>query len=589
MHDPLCRNTVECKQDSASLITQHRKDDPGNRQQAQPDPRELISHTTVLLGQNINQITASSSKTTASSSNITASSSNITASSSNITASSSTITASSCKSEQEEKKEHEIKPSHERITITHHKRQPADKSNEDTSDSQNAIGSRQVKKSASMEKAEQWLKERMEQKVKSRKNSETGHETESENQVKHSSVLSNKKQESIPLGRTNELNAKTSLIESAFNRGVSPPPSATGQPASNTTLPSRFRGMNFRTSQDNSSQSTSQPPPPRRGSVFDHRRGSSAGTSTTTSRAGSPGDSRATSPGPTGKPYYSPTKMATVVPTPNNSTLSRSRSKSVLVDQETEKETRSAWREGKAASYFDKAKSVQKEVSSAFKYDSAIDAISRRSSKEEIKSNYSSSRRPSVVSDSSDKPRSIKEFSPVVLVRPSTFIQSSNASNDKKVPEKPSSGIKPVKPAEPAKPAVVTVGPSTFLPSSSNSNDTGPDKNQDRIPSRFRKAMQHNNNSSSDSSTGMFKSKSIHELNEASLGSRATGLQDKIRQARADHRKVFDEAQSHTTYGSKGFANSNNHSSMTRGTRETPEWLNRSMRSLRASPATSRF
>ena len=78
--------------------------------------------------------------------------------------------------------------------------------------------------------------------------------------------------------------------------------------------------------------------------------------------------------------------MATVVPTPNNSTLSRSRSKSVLVDQETEKETRSAWREGKAASYFDKAKSVQKEVSSAFKYDSAIDAISRRSSKEETKS-----------------------------------------------------------------------------------------------------------------------------------------------------------------------------------------------------------
>ena len=118
MHDPLCRNTVECKQASASLITQHHKDDPGNRQQEHPDPEKLISHTTVLLGQNIIQITASSSKITASSSNITASSSNITASSSTSTASSSTITASSCKSEQEEKKEHEIKPSHERITIT---------------------------------------------------------------------------------------------------------------------------------------------------------------------------------------------------------------------------------------------------------------------------------------------------------------------------------------------------------------------------------------------------------------------------------------------------------------------------------------
>jgi len=162
---------------------------------------------------------------------------------------------------------------------------------------------------------------------------------------------------------------------------------------------------------------------------------------------------------------------------------------------------------------------------------------------------------------------------------------SNRIAKKKKEPEKPS--------LQPAKPAVVMVGPSTFIQSSSsssNSNDTGPDKNQDRIPSRFRRAMQHNNQTSSNSSSsGMFKSKSIHELNEASLGSRATGLQDKIRQARADHRKVFDEAQSHTTYGSKGFQSSTNHSTSHRGTRETPEWLNRSMRSLRASPATSRF
>lgn len=326
------------------------------------------------------------------------------------------------------------------------------------------------------------------------------------------------------------------------------------------------------TSQEQS-QLSSASAPPRRGSVFDHRRGSSGGPSTATSRAGSPG-SRATSPGPTGKPYYSPTKMATVVPTPNNNSF---RSKSVLLDQKTEEETRSAWREGKTSSYFEKAKSVQKD-GSAFKHDSAIDAISRRSSKEDIKSSssYSSSRRPSVAPDSADKPRTIKEFSPVVLVRPSTFIQS---SNEKKGPEKP--------PLKPAKPAVVTVGPSTFIQSpSSSSNDTGQDKNQDRIPSRFRKAMQH---SSSNHNPSLVRAKSIHELNEASLGVKATGLQDQIRQARADHRKVFDEAQSHSTYGSKGFQNSSNHSSSHRGSRETPEWLNRSMRSLRASPATSRF
>ena len=439
----------------------------------------------------------------------------------------------------------------------------------DNKTSSPVIGSKQLKKSTSMEKAEQWLKERMEEKARSRKNSELSDRQVEGNELKHWSVHDSEEKVTSPsipiIGRTNELNARTNLLEAAFNK--SPP---------NTTLPSRFRGM----SQSSKNQDTPQPTPPRRGSVFEHSRGSSGCVSTATSRAGSPtSTSRATSSGPTGKPYYSTTKMATVVPTPNSFG-----SKSVYRSEE--ETSKPAWKDvGKASSssYFEKAQNN----GAAFKNDTSISA-SRRSSKEEdftksINSRRSSkdfipSRRPSIGDPgSTEKPKTIREFSPppVVLVRPSTFIQGSSDKPEKTV-------AKPFKDFNP----VVKVGPSTFIPTSSPTPPTNAsDKNQDKIPSRFRKAMQHNNHSSNPSS-GMVRSKSIHELNEASLGLKATGLQDQIRQARADHRKVFDDAQSHTTYGSRGFQNSSNHQNSHRGTRETPEWLNRSMRSLRASPSS---
>jgi hypothetical protein len=450
----------------------------------------------------------------------------------------------------------------------------------DNKTSSPAIGSRQLKKSASMEKAEQWLKERMEEKARSRKNSELSDRQLEGNELKHWSVYDSEEKVTslrIPIiGRTNELNARTNLLEAAFNKAVSPP--LTKSPT-NTTLPSRFRGM----SQSSKNQDTPQPTPPRRGSVFENSRGSSGCVSTATSRAGSPtSTSRATSSGPTGKPYYSATKMATVVPTPNSFG-------SKIVNRSEEENSKSGWKDvGKASSssYFEKAQNN----GAAFKNDTSISA-SRRSSKDEdftksINSRKSStdfipSRRPSVGDPgSTEKPKTIREFSPtpVVLVRPSTFIQGSSDKPEKTV-------AKPFKDFNP----VVKVGPSTFIPTSSPTPPTNAsDKNQDKIPSRFRKAMQHNNHSSNPSS-GMVRSKSIHELNEASLGLKATGLQDQIRQARADHRKVFDDAQSHTTYGSRGFQNSSNHQNSHRGTRETPEWLHRSMRSLRASPASSRI
>ena len=451
----------------------------------------------------------------------------------------------------------------------------------DNKTSSPAIGSKQLKKSASMEKAEQWLRERMEEKVRSRKNSELSDRQVEGNELKHWSVHDSEEKVtslSIPiLGRTNELNARTNLLEAAFNKAVSPP--LTKSPT-NTTLPSRFRGM----SQSSKNQDTPQPTPPRRGSVFEHSRGSSGCVSTATSRAGSPtSTSRATSSGPTGKPYYSPTKMATVVPTPNSFG-------SKSVHRSEEENSKPAWKDaGKASSssYFEKAQNN----GAAFKNDTSISA-SRRSSKEEdftksINSRRSSkdfipSRRPSIGDQgSTEKPKTIREFSPtpVVLVRPSTFIQGSSDKPEKTVAKPLTKDFNPV----------VKVGPSTFIPTSSPTPPTNAsEKNQDKVPSRFRKAMQHNNHSSNPSS-GMVRSKSIHELNEASLGLKATGLQDQIRQARADHRKVFDDAQSHTTYGSRGFQNSSNHQNSHRGTRETPEWLNRSMRSLRASPASSRI
>jgi len=179
---------------------------------------------------------------------------------------------------------------------------------------------------------------------------------------------------------------------------------------------------------------------------------------------------------------------------------------------------------------------------------------SRRPSREEpttAKAYSSTSRRPSTVDvDNSNRPRTIKEFSPVILVRPSTFIQAMSA----------------VSPAPPI----------------SNNQAS---KNQDRIPSRFRRAMNVSNATSS--SASMTRSKSIHELNDASLGSRAANLQDKIRQAKSDHQKVFDDARSHTHYTRKFSSNGTEGPSRdSRASSHQPEWVAKahSMRSLRASP-----
>ena len=613
------QNDLECKQ--ASTIKQHRTDDPGNSQ-AHPD--ELISHT---LGQNINQSTARAKskkledeeKKQQEPPQVQERCTNLPwnllkeLDAPNIKTSSSavepTTRVKSEKVEVEQKKQQQSPQVKESVTSLpamvkdeEKKQQQPTQVQEtnvlkvestnlpwnllkeldtDNKTSSPAIGSKQLKKSASMEKAEQWLRERMEEKVRSRKNSELSDRQVEGNELKHWSVHDSEEKVtslSIPiLGRTNELNARTNLLEAAFNKAVSPP--LTKSPT-NTTLPSRFRGM----SQSSKNQDTPQPTPPRRGSVFEHSRGSSGCVSTATSRAGSPtSTSRATSSGPTGKPYYSPTKMATVVPTPNSFG-------SKSVHRSEEENSKPAWKDaGKASSssYFEKAQNN----GAAFKNDTSISA-SRRSSKEEdftksINSRRSSkdfipSRRPSIGDQgSTEKPKTIREFSPtpVVLVRPSTFIQGSSDKPEKTVAKPLTKDFNPV----------VKVGPSTFIPTSSPTPPTNAsEKNQDKVPSRFRKAMQHNNHSSNPSS-GMVRSKSIHELNEASLGLKATGLQDQIRQARADHRKVFDDAQSHTTYGSRGFQNSSNHQNSHRGTRETPEWLNRSMRSLRASPASSRI
>jgi len=179
---------------------------------------------------------------------------------------------------------------------------------------------------------------------------------------------------------------------------------------------------------------------------------------------------------------------------------------------------------------------------------------SRRPSREEpttAKAYSSTSRRPSTVDvDNSNRPRTIKEFSPVILVRPSTFFQAMSA----------------VSPAPPI----------------SNNQAS---KNQDRIPSRFRRAMNVSNATSS--SASMTRSKSIHELNDASLGSRAANLQDKIRQAKSDHQKVFDDARSHTHYTRKFSSNGTEGPSRdSRASSHQPEWVAKahSMRSLRASP-----
>ena len=340
------------------------------------------------------------------------------------------------------------------------------------------------------------------------------------------------------------------------SKAMSPPPSS----ATNTTIPSRFRNMwqNSKTERipaPTSSKETSvsrrssvskESSIPRRGSVFDHsaneskrssgadqlsRRGSimEPGSRFNTpfqSRQPSPSasKSRATSPDSNGKPYYSSSKMATVVT--STDVLSRAKSINQLNEQANASSRRPTISNGTDSN---RSKSLSKDYSN-----SSSSAFTKRGSTEDSKPKNES------------KP--VREFSPVILVRPSTFIQAMNPP-----------------PSPQAKPKDYVNAPSTRDRS-----------NQDRIPSRFRKAMHHTSSSSSNST--MTRARSIHDLHQdTALENHAMGLQDQIRQARAEHRKFFDDAQSHTTY------NSNSRSARDR---MSAEW-NRtsSMRNLRASPA----
>lgn len=480
-----------------------------------------------------------------------------------------------------------------------------------------------VRKSASLEKAEHWLREHMEQ--KSRKNSEScrspieqiteatptpidqlpsaveNNVTRPAEYIPRSSIPVTPKEEEKTLSGKDECIATTpgiakqqtaSRSENASNsntdhqhptlshvRAISPPHTNV-----NTTIPSRFRNM------WQASRNQNTPAPSRRGSTFDHSRGSSIGTN---SRYTTPGSSRQTSPAPpTGKTQYAniATKTANVVPTPN-----LFRAKSVF---HLEEETKPSW---KSSYDFDRSKSASRDEqpfpraftsrsdekppppSSTSRRPSKTDSAhwstldeptnysrsSRRPSsttndtppkppRDETSNKNSSSRRPSdeasYKSSSSRRPsttsdtqkRTIREFSPVILVRPSTFIQAMSSNEG-----------------------------TTYL--NQQQQQQGASKNQDKIPSRFRRAMNHNSQQR-DTSGGMYKSKSIHELNEASMEARASKLQDQIRQARNDHQKVFDGAQSHTHYARKGLLNGQE--------RHQPEWVSKaaSMRSLRASP-----
>ena len=238
-----------------------------------------------------------------------------------------------------------------------------------------------------------------------------------------------------------------------------------------------------------------------------------------TSRAPSPSGPRATSPdsNPKGKPFYNPTKMATVVT--STDVMSRAKSINQLNEQHNASRRQSTPTNG----YSDnRSKSLESKTASS--------AFSTKHPEEP---------RPAKKSDS--KP--VREFSPVILVRPSTFIQAMNPP-----------------PSPQAKPKDYING---------NGNAPPRDRsNQDRIPSRFRKAMSQHN-------TNMSRSRSIHELADTSLENHAHSLQDQIRQARAEHRKFFDDAQSHTTF-------TNNRARE----RISAEWTRTSsMRNLRASPS----
>jgi hypothetical protein len=121
---------------------------------------------------------------------------------------------------------------------------------------------------------------------------------------------------------------------------------------------------------------------------------------------------------------------------------------------------------------------------------------------------------------------------------------------------------------------------------------------RDKIPSRFRRAMNHS--SSTTVTSGMTRSRSFYQLNEEADNKPSSHLQDQIKKAKDDHRRVFDDAKSHTSYQREqdysrsklltaDTVRSSSQTSSTSSTRPretTGDWLSRtaSVRNLRASP-----
>ena len=344
--------------------------------------------------------------------------------------------------------------------------------------------------------------------------------------------------------------------ENVFDRTLSPPRDYS------STIPSRFKTIVGSKNDRFSPSSTATPP--RRGSVFERlerqnsvssnssfsRKNSISSSISQTptidlSRATSPFSSRTTSPEPqrmanghpSGKPYFSPSRMATVVSKPE---FPRSKSNmEISPDHAAGSPPKKSDNTSNYESRFDRAKSLHRDTQ-AF--------TSKSAPREEI--------------PKSRQPSPIKEFSPVILVRPSTFIQAMSPTAAQRV--------------------------ATSLANKGNEKD--------KIPSRFRRAMQHPSKDSKDSSgssgSGMTRSRSIHELHEASLGAKANSLQDQIRQARADHLRAYDDAASHTHYTTKRNGYTAPSERARRGSparsevKQAFEALGRtsSMRSLRSSP-----
>ena len=404
-----------------------------------------------------------------------------------------------------------------------------------------------------------------------------------------------------------------------------------------SSVPSRFKTM-----VGSRSSTGGQSTPPRRGSIFDRRdsqveaihkgtssyeRRDSVISNSAMSRKNSIASpinsntsSRTTSPEPTtttaGKPYFNSSRMATVVTKPE---FSRSKSHHELAlnpkdsslgsypptsssslgfhRNELLKDNNSL-SESRSYDNFSRAKSLHRDNQ----------AFTNSSSKWSNKSDSATD-----VTSATSKPPTrahspIKEFSPVILVRPSTFIQAMNPyvanvpqgkrdrSWGKDKAEKSSSSLSSTSSSSttvtPSLSSSSSSSTTTSTPTSIKTSTTTSDRsNQDKIPSRFRKAMQHSN-----ANAGMSRSRSIHELHEQSLGAKANTLQEQIRQARADHLRAYDDAQSHTHYNPQHREGPGRNSFTDRARRGSPvrsevkhafEALGRtsSMRSLRSSPA----